>query len=396
MWHEHDVIERMIRHNLRVLRYQRYEFFLGAYPNDTDTLAALARLQESGARVHICVCPHDGPTSKADCLNWIYQHMLLHEKQASVFFDAIITHDAEDLIHPDSLSVINRHLDEYDMVQIPVLPLPTGLSQWVHGLYCDEFAESQHKDLRARVHGGGFLPSCGVGTGLSRETVERLAVEYSNRVFEPSCLTEDYELGMRVHRMGLKQVFTSTAAVTREFFPTTFHGAIRQRTRWITGIALQSWQRHGWGKTWRESYWLWRDRKGLLGNPLSIAANVSFLYGLGTWTVSAATGTAWGLASAISFAAWAGLMLQCVRTAIRMACTAKFYGAQFAAAVPLRAPISNVINFLATVRAIHQFTRSIVTRTPLVWLKTQHSFPNEAALQDATARQQKTRAAAIP
>jgi hypothetical protein len=128
MWHEHDVIERMIRHNLRVLRYQRYEFFLGAYPNDTDTLAALARLQESGARVHICVCPHDGPTSKADCLNWIYQHMLLHEKQASVFFDAIITHDAEDLIHPDSLSVINRHLDEYDMVQIPVLPLPTGLS----------------------------------------------------------------------------------------------------------------------------------------------------------------------------------------------------------------------------------------------------------------------------
>jgi adsorption protein B len=235
-----------------------------------------------------------------------------------------------------------------------------------------------------------------VGTGLSRETVERLAAEYSNRVFEPSCLTEDYELGMRVHRMGLKQVFTSTASVTREFFPTTFHGAIRQRTRWITGIALQSWQRHGWGKTWRESYWLWRDRKGLLGNPLSIAANVSFLYGLGTWTVSAATGTAWGLASAISFAAWAGLMLQCVRTAIRMACTAKFYGAQFAAAVPLRAPISNVINFLATVRAIHQFTRSIVTRTPLVWLKTQHSFPNEAALQDATARQQKTRAAAIP
>lgn len=395
MWHEHDVIERMIRHNLRVLRYQRCEFFLGAYPNDTDTLAALARIQQSGARVHICICPHDGPTSKADCLNWVYQHMLLYERQAGVFFDAIVTHDAEDLIHPDSLSVINQSLDEHDMVQVPVLPLPTGTSQWIHGLYCDEFAESQYKDLRARVHGGGFLPSCGVGTGLSRETVERLAVEYSNRIFEPSCLTEDYELGMRVHRMGLKQIFTGTAVATREFFPMTLNGALRQRTRWITGIALQSWQRHGWGKSWREGYWLWRDRKGLLGNPLSIVANLSFLYGLGTWTVSATTGTAWGLAGGISFAAWGGLILQCIRTAVRIACSAKFYGWGFAGAVPLRAPISNVINFFSTVRAVHQFTRSVLTRTPLVWLKTQHSFPNEAALQEANARQRKTRAAAI-
>jgi adsorption protein B len=33
---------------------------------------------------------------------------------------------------------------------------------------------------------------------------------------------------------------------TREFFPQSIKTAIRQRTRWVTGIALQTWDRHGW------------------------------------------------------------------------------------------------------------------------------------------------------
>ena len=48
------------------------------------------------------------------------------------------------------------------------------------------------------------------------------------------------------------------------------------------GIALQGWQRHGWGGKPGEMYWLWRDRKGLIANPLSLAANVVFVYGLAT------------------------------------------------------------------------------------------------------------------
>ena len=53
--------------------------------------------------VHLAVCPHDGPTSKADCLNWIYQRMILYEEEHGVQFDIIVTHDAEDIIDPDAL-----------------------------------------------------------------------------------------------------------------------------------------------------------------------------------------------------------------------------------------------------------------------------------------------------
>ena len=49
---------------------------------------------------------------------------------------------------------------------------------------------------------------------------------------------------------------------TREFFPQTWHSALRQRTRWVTGIALQGWSRFGWRGKPGELYWLWRDRKG--------------------------------------------------------------------------------------------------------------------------------------
>ena len=80
--------------------------------------------------------------------------------------------------------------------------------------------------------------------------------------------------------LGYRQVFvpvrTGAAGpmATREYFPRRFGAAISQRTRWVTGIALQSWQRHGWSAPWPQLYWFWRDRKGLVGNLLSPAANL--------------------------------------------------------------------------------------------------------------------------
>ena len=67
---------------------------------------------------------------------------------------------------------------------------------------------------------------------------------------------------------------------TREYFPRTTKTAIRQRTRWVTGIALQCWERRGWTGSLRTRYWFWRDRKGLMANPLSLLTNFLFLTGL--------------------------------------------------------------------------------------------------------------------
>src|SRR5580693_6955699 len=162
LWHEHAVIAGMIEHNAAAIHYQNYHFFIGGYPNDDRTLDAVRDLESRFPQVHLAVCPHKGPTSKADCLNWIYQRMLLYEEHHGARFDIVVTHDAEDLIHPEAFSFINSYADEYDMVQIPVLPLPTPMRDFVHGIYCDEFAEWQLKDMPARQLMNSFVPSNGV------------------------------------------------------------------------------------------------------------------------------------------------------------------------------------------------------------------------------------------
>lgn len=390
LWREHRVVEGMLAHNLAAIRYGTYDVFLGAYPNDELTLAAARRAEQRYHNVHLAVCPHDGPTSKADCLNWIYQHMLLYEERHGVRFDLVVTHDAEDIIHPDTLRWINRYSDDYDMVQVPVLPLPTPLYKLTHGVYCDEFAEYQTKDVPLRRLLGGFLPSNGVGTGYSRRALEALAQEATNRVFEPACLTEDYENGYRLHKLGFRQVFLAwhscegRPVATREYFPQTLRQAVRQRTRWILGIALQSWERHGWGSRPAERYWFWRDRKGLIGNPVSLLSNAIFLYGAVTWLASQCTGRPWGLGEAAggqwTFWLAAALCFAAVRTGVRMACAARFYGWAFALGAPVRAVWANWLNTVATFCALAKYAAARIIGRPLVWVKTDHSYPTREAL----------------
>ena len=205
LWHEHEVIGRMLEHNLAVIRYPDYHFFAGCYPNDALTQEAVVTIAARFSQVHLALCPHPGPTSKADCLNWIYQHLLLEEERSGQRFDIVLIHDAEDLIHPEELSWINYYAARYDFVQTPVLALPTPLHWLTHGVYCDEFAENHTRDMLVRESLGGFVPSAGVGTGYRREALEKLAHASSNQLFAPEALTEDYENGLRMFRLDARR-----------------------------------------------------------------------------------------------------------------------------------------------------------------------------------------------
>jgi adsorption protein B len=385
LWQEHAVIGRMLEHNLAAIQYGNYHFFVGVYPNDVPTVSAVARQARRHPRVHVAICPHDGPTSKGDCLNWIYQRMKDHEQRHHMRFRVVVMHDAEDLIHPESLRLINWFSRTYAMVQVPVLPLPTAVREWTHGLYCDEFAEYQLKDIPVRQFLGGFLPSNGVGTGFDRTALERLAATRRVRPFDPACLTEDYETGYLLHSLGYNQIFVPVRIggagpiATREYFPRRFHPAISQRTRWVTGIALQSWQRHGWNAPWPQLYWFWRDRKGLVGNLLSPAANLFFLYGTVSYLASLGQSGPWHLGSLVP--SWvsdldrltSGIAL--LQTCVRARSGARIYGWRFAAAVPIRMFWGNLVNFAATATALWEFWDAYTRGAGLSWRKTDHVYP---------------------
>ena len=382
-WHEHNVITHMVERNLAQVRYDNYTFFIGVYPNDRETFTAVRRLADRFPRVRLALCPHDGPTSKADCLNWIYQRMLLAESEEGDRYDVVITHDAEDVIHPDAFGWISWYAADYDMIQIPVLPLPTPVTHWTHGVYCDEFAEYQARDMQAREFMNAFVPSNGVGTGFRRDALDALACAAANRIFEPVCLTEDYENGLRLKLRNAKQLFVrSGSAITREYFPQTFRTAVRQKTRWVTGIALQTWERHGWTGSLACRYWLWRDRKGLVSNPAGLLSNLLFAYGLITLALSEWNGYRWGMLDAVQTMApflTANALLGTYRMIYRAVCVGVHYGTAFMLTVPIRAIWGNAINSTATVRAMWRYFCSKWNGEPLRWLKTEHEYPNAAA-----------------
>ena len=67
--------------------------------------------------------PHDGPTCKADCLNWIVQAIFSHERAHGVEFAGVVLHDCEDVLHPMELKFFNYILPRKDLIQIPVASL---------------------------------------------------------------------------------------------------------------------------------------------------------------------------------------------------------------------------------------------------------------------------------
>jgi len=208
-----------------------------------------------------------------------------YERMRRVKFDAFLMHDAEDVIHPLSLKLANHLLDRFDFIQIPVFSLHCSFRQLVAGTYIDEFAEAHTKELLVRAKLGAAVPSAGVGTALSRSLVERLRRENGGQVFSESSLTEDYELGIRAHRMAAAAHFACVwcrdaqsgrrdFVATREYFPKTFRRSIRQKTRWVTGIAFQGSRSLRWPGGWANRYFLARDRKAPLMNLATLLGYV--------------------------------------------------------------------------------------------------------------------------
>jgi adsorption protein B len=387
-WRESAVIGNMVRHNLAAIQYANYDFFLGVYPNDPDTVRVAQGLAAVFPNVHVAITCEPGPTSKADCLNCIFKHMTEFEKQEDAAFDTVVLHDAEDIIHPDALSLIDRERYSYAMVQVPVLPIATPLTEITHGVYIDEFSEFQTIDMRARQYSRSFVPSNGVGTGFAREILDQLAAE-RGEVFDAASLTEDYEIGVHIHAAGYKQTFAKlrtaydTLVATREYFPRTVRTAIRQRTRWVTGIALQCWERRGWRGSWRTKYWYWRDRKGLWANPVSLLTNLLFLAGLLDWAASAVQDRPWIFAMdnpTLFLLSLLTIGLQCLRITIRMFCVMRIFGLSFAMGVPLRSFAGNLINCVASIRAIFRYIEARRQGRKHAWLKTEHAYPTSAAL----------------
>lgn len=381
-WREAEVIGTTMAHTLRAWPQAALRVYVGCYANDPATLEA-ARLGAAGdPRVRLVTLERPGPTTKADCLNRLHAELLADERREGIRVCGVILQDAEDMVHPAALPLFARTLVEADFVQLPVRPEPQRHSPWVAGHYCDEFAESHAKTLVVRGALGAALPAAGVGCCFGRDMLDALTAlrrqEGASGPFAAECLTEDYELGWLIARLGGRSRFLRVRdakgelVATRACFPPTLAEAGRQKARWIHGIAFQSWDRLGWSRRPIDIWMALRDRRGPL---IALVTAVAYSCVVLVVALLAARAAGWQGARAADPAITGLLQVSLAalawRLGMRLAFTWREYGLAEALRSPFRAVVGNVIAIVACRRAIGAYLRTL-RGGGVEWDKTEH------------------------
>ena len=377
-WHEDAVIAHTLAHARQSWPHDDFVIYVGCYRNDARTLEAAMRGAGPDRRVRLVVHDVDGPSTKADCLNRLYTAMQVDERRLGTPFRMIVLHDAEDMVDPAGLALLDKALDQADFVQLPVLPLPQAGRRFVGSHYCEEFAEAHGKTMVVRDWLGTSLPGAGVGCAVNREMLRKLVADGGEGPFSVEALTEDYELGIRLRELGGRSRFLRIRAddgslvATRAYFPARLDEAVRQKSRWVHGIALQGWDRLGWGRGLAEAWMRLRDRRGPMAALVLASAYLFFALSAVLMLLDQfGFQRPWQddpLLRALILANLAGFLWRAVW---RFAFTWREYGLAQGLGAVLRIPLANVIAIMAGRRAIMAYARTLAGGQPF-WEKTRH------------------------
>lgn len=428
-WQEAEVLGEVIGNFLDSTQYPRsmYHVFLGVYPNDLATLEVARRLEAENDTVHVVVNEEAGPTSKAQNLNYVLRQLHAFQEARGWSFAAVTIHDAEDVVHPYELKVTNALLGKWDALQFPVFPLirlpkfSNFFSNLTAGTYADEFAENHFITLVSRTASGAFVPSAGTGFVLSKKV---LALFGEEDMLPRDSLTEDFSLSLtllqkgvpihyvleRVERVNEKNRLTREFVATRSLFPNRFSQAVRQKTRWILGITMQSLRFRdifcAKGIRWVGRYSMYKDLKAKVGNLLILLGYPVLIYYL--LSLFFPLPPIFPLFSLSWYCGLGVTVLMLERQLFRGVAIYHVYGLRsvfFSCLLPPFLPIrliwGNIINLTATLKAYARRlgsaspqknqakedrkkakeARKASRKGPISWDKTQHEFIEKSALQ---------------
>ena len=368
--------------------------FVGVYPNDPATEAAVRDAMAHDPRIHMVIGTAPGPTTKGANLNQMWRTWrAMQADDAALHYDVLVLHDAEDMVDPGELRAFTDALRDAEFAQIPVEPLHRHTALWVGGHYADEFAVSHRRDLAVRAAINAPVPLAGAGCAVRWEWLERL--DHGDGPFPADSLTEDYELGIRLSALGARGVLARyrdgwRRVTSRAYFPRSFNAAVRQKSRWLLGNALNGWDRLGWvnapdadvGQRIIAHWTLWRDRRALLSALAVLLGYAAFLLMLVAIAIDPVSINAF-LPQEWLIALWSfNLVNLGWRLIVRCACVLRDHGpVQALLAIP-RLPVSNVILICTAVRAVWRY-RAARKGAPQHWDKTEHEFPEDSGVAQA-------------
>jgi len=410
-WHEDSVLEPVIENMLASVQYSKsmYHVFLGVYPNDTATIAVAQRLEMNHENVHVVINDLPGPTSKAQNINCIIKFIRNFENNHDWHFSSVTVHDSEDVVHPYEFSFTNVLIDRYDALQFPVFPLQRKPSfknfflGMTSGTYADEFAENHYRVMVMRDLMSAVVPSAGTGFAISHRILD---VYENDPLFPEDSLTEDYKLSVSLAEKGfhvhyvlekVKRLLDNDKVkwdyiATRSIFPATYKTAVRQKTRWIFGITMQSVKFKDVFKpseiNFAGRYTVYKDLKAKVGNLMQLPGYLIFIYFIVSLFVSIPL-----MYPIHTFSWWLCVILTVMmvyRQTMRAIAIGNIYGFRSVVVscllpplMPIRLVWGNIINLSATIGAWRQLlfgvkqakqAKETKNGKKVVWNKTDHEF----------------------
>ena len=228
--HEQDVLEETLEQLTR-LDHPDFEVIAIVGHDDEGTTAVAQRVADRHPDVVRVVVDHSWPKNKPKAMNTALP---------ACRGDIVGVFDAEDEVHPRLLRVVDGafRATGADVVQGGV-QLVDFRSSWFSLRNCLEyffwFRSRLHLHERHR-----FIP-LGGNTVFVRTELLRSVGGY-----DPECLAEDCELGVRLSTLGARIVVAyDPYLVTREETPHTNRDLVKQRTRWNQGF-LQVLRKGAW------------------------------------------------------------------------------------------------------------------------------------------------------
>ncbi|MFB7271738.1 glycosyltransferase [Streptomyces sp. NPDC056244] len=228
--HEQAVLEHTVERLLQS-SHTNFEIIVIVGHDDPETAEVAERAAARAPdRVRVVVDTHE-TKNKPKALNTALPHCT---------GDFVGVFDAEDQVHPELLTHVDHAFRSTgaDVVQGGV-QLINFHSSWYSLRNCLEYFFW----FRSRLHlhaQKGFIP-LGGNTVFVRTEVLRAAGGW-----DPDCLAEDCDLGVRLSSVGKKVVVAyDSDMVTREETPGSLMSLLKQRTRWNQGF-LQVYRKKDW------------------------------------------------------------------------------------------------------------------------------------------------------
>lgn len=206
--------------NLKKLDYPKelYDIFV-ICDNCSDNTADIAR--DMG--VHACVRTNSHLRGKGYAIEWMLKELWAMPRQ----YDAVVMFDADNLVNPDFLQLMNDDLCAGHQVIQGYLDTKNPSDSWITAAYaitywyCNRLWQLSRTNLQM----SNFLG----GTGMCFES--KLLKDMG---WGATSLVEDLEFSMRCVQRGIYPVLNYDAKVYDEK-PVSFRASARQRLRWMQG-----------------------------------------------------------------------------------------------------------------------------------------------------------------